>query len=196
RQLNGYTISHKNNGDTRTHDQLRADILMDLLECAHGTQIRGKGSVDVRVDLTTLAGLDDKAAEIPGFGPIIADIARQVAEQQTKDPWTFTVTDDNGNIIATGNTRRRPTTGHTRHLAAIWPRCVFPGCRMPAADCDIDHNQPRVEGGPTTIENTTPKCRHDHRLRHQGGWDYQFLEGQHQWTSPLGHTYITERPPP
>ncbi|MEX0863341.1 MAG: DUF222 domain-containing protein [Acidimicrobiia bacterium] len=192
RRINGCTLNLKSRGDTRTHDQLRADVFLDLLDGSPTDRGSGKGSVDIRVDLTTLSGLDDKAAEIPGFGPILADIARQVAAQQTRSQWTFSAIDDNGNVVATGITRRRPTMGHVRHLAATQPTCVFPGCRMPAADCDIDHNQPLAEGGPNTLENTTPKCRHDHILRHQGGWTYRLVDGLHHWTSPLGHRYITK----
>ncbi len=147
--------------------------------------------VDIRVDLATLAGLDDRSAEIPGLGPVIADIARQVAATHPRAEWRFGVTDEHGHVVCAGITRRRPDAAHLRLLQAIHPTCVFPGCRMPAVDCDIDHNTPWSEGGPTTIENTTPKCRHDHDLRHRGGWRYRYQNGRHIWTSPLGHIYVT-----
>ncbi len=195
RRLNGYAISLRNAGDQRTMDQLRTDILMDLLDGTATRHGNKRGSVDLRVDLTTLAGLDDNAAEIPGLGPVIADIARQIAERQTDSHWQFTVVDDQGNVIDTGATRRRFSSAQRRLIEAKHLMCGFPGCRMPAADCDIDHTRPFGEGGPTDTGNGTPECRHDHILIHQGGWRHRVIGGRHVWTSPLGHTYIKKRPP-
>jgi hypothetical protein len=194
RRINGYVFSLSGRDD-RTHDQLRADVLLDLLDGTATGQPGTRATVDIRVDLATLAGLNDHSAQIPGFGPVIADIARQIAERP-ETHWRYTAVDEQGNALTAGITRRRHTTAQRRAIEMLHQTCVFPGCRMPANDCDIDHNLPWARGGPTTVANGTPKCRHDHRLRHEGGWDYRFLEGRHQWTSPLGHTYITERPPP
>ena len=75
--------------------------------------------------------------------------------------------------------------------------CVFPGCRMPAINCDLDHRQPWAHGGPTKTSNLAPLCRHHHNLRHHTNWTHQPLpNGDHQWTSQLGHTYTTSGLPP
>lgn len=195
RRLNGYALSLRNAGDTRTMDQLRADVLADLLDETRSGGSASRGSIELRVDLTTLAGLDDNAAEIPGLGPVIADIARQIAERNTDSHWQFTQVDDHGTVIDTGITRRRFSAAQRRLIEARHRTCGFPGCRMPAADCDIDHTRPFGEGGPTETENGTPECRHDHILIHQGGWRHRVIAGRHVWTSPLGHTYIKKRPP-
>jgi Domain of unknown function (DUF222)/HNH endonuclease len=74
--------------------------------------------------------------------------------------------------------------------------CVFPGCRVPAHRADADHTTEHARGGPTTDDNLGPACRHDHRLRHAGGWRVtQTRLGHFTWTSRLGHTYH-RRPPP
>lgn len=189
RRINGHMISLRKDGDQRPHDQLRADIACDLLAGADFAT-SGKGVTDIRIDLTTLAELDEKAGEIPGMGPVIADVARQVALAQQKAEWRVTVTDDDGQIVHTGITRRRPTAAQTRHIQSLHPTCTFPGCRVQAEDCDLDHEVPWAKGGPTTVENLSPKCRHDHRLKDHG-WSHRFENGQHIWTSPMGHTYIT-----
>jgi len=182
-------------GDRRTMDELRADILLDVLA---GTRNPADGPVNggihMSVGLTTLAGLDDQPAVIPGFGPVIADLARQVADQQRRTQWTFTVTDPaTGDIVCTGTTRRRPTEPQQRRIQARYPTCVWPGCRMPSVDCDLDHRHPHAEGGCTHDHNLAPLCRHHHRIRHQANWTYQRLDnGDHQWTSPLNRTYITK----
>jgi hypothetical protein len=68
---------------------------------------------------------------------------------------------------------------------------------MPAISSDLDHRTRYTDGGPTTEANLGPLCRHDHCIRHQHGWTYRPLpNGDHQWTSRLGHTYTTSGTPP
>jgi len=184
--------------ETRTMDQLRADILLDLLEGKGHQNRSGKGVVDIQVDLQTLAGLSEAPGELAGFGPVIADIARQVTDQQHQTEWRWTVTHpDTGLPVHQGISRRRPSREQRRQVESRHPTCVFPGCRMPASDCDLDHRIPWSEDGPTRVENLAPLCRHDHRIRHETGWKHQPLPGgDHQWTSPLGHIYTTSGQPP
>jgi hypothetical protein len=184
--------------EPRSIDQLRADVALDLLNGAHptaqkATGRRTGGSVNLTVDLATLSGLTEHSGVLEGFGPVIADIARQITADQRHARWRFTVTDpDSGQPVATGVTRRRPTAGQQRTITAHQPTCVFPGCRMPASDCDIDHRTAWSDEGPTSAENLAPLCRHDHRLKHEYGWQLERLDdGDHLWTSPLGHTHTT-----
>ena len=188
--------------EARTIDQIRADIYLDLLDgqdlTGTKTGVARGGSVDLVVDLTTLAGLNDNPGELAGFGPVIADVARKVAQHQHDTQWRVTVTDpDTGFPVYTGVTRRRPTTQQRRKVQARYRRCVFPGCRMPAIQSDLDHRIPFAEGGPTDEHHLAPLCRNDHCIRHQAGWTYKFLpNGTIEWTSPLNHTYTTSGTPP
>jgi hypothetical protein len=147
--------------------------------------------VDITVDLTTLTGLSEVPGEIPGWGPVISDIARQVAVANEHGDWRFTVTDpDTGQVVWNGTTRRRPTITERRYVPARRPVCVFPGCRVPARDSDLDHTEDFAKGGPAHPHNLGPLCRHHHRLKHQAGWKLQQpTAGNFIWTSPLGHTY-------
>ena len=183
--------------EARSIDQLRADVFLDLLEGNTSTTGGKRGVVDIHVDLATLAGLVDKPGEIPGWGPVIADIARQIAIDHGGQ-WRTTITHpDTGHILWNGTTRRRPRAGLTRHIQARHPNCVFPGCRMPARDCDLDHNQPWSDGGPTTEHNLAPFCRHDHTVKHRRNWQIRHNhQGHYTLTSPLGHTYTTTGKPP
>ncbi len=196
RRINKTARSLKRSDDPRTTDQIRADVFLDLLS---GVELNDAGSravVDIRVDLATLIGTDDNPAEIPGFGPVIADIARKVVEEQEDAEWRYSVVGENGQIVSTGTTQRRPTAAQTRGVHAAYPTCVFPGCPMPAIDCDLDHPEAWADGGPTTEDNLAPLCRHDHIVRHNG-WKLERLSnGTHRWTSRLGHTYITDGKPP
>jgi hypothetical protein len=193
-RINRIARALKHRGETRSMDQLRADVALDLL-CEGHTASTPKphrypgGTVEIQVDLTTLAELDNNPGELAGYGPVIADIARQVAAEA--DRWEFTVTHPHsGEVICAGVTRRRPTTHQARRIRSRYPRCVFPGCRMPARDCDLDHRQPHSQGGATCDCNLHPLCRHHHRLRHLLGWRYKRdATGVITWTSPLHHTY-------
>jgi hypothetical protein len=204
----------KTASDPRTADQLRADIFLDLLlgvavpgadPSDLGLSGAGKGAtVDLRVDVTTLAGLDQNPGVIPGWGPVLADVACRLVESQPKARWQVTVTGDEGEVVWNGTTRRRPESARRRRpdaamrrqLTAVVGQCIFPGCRMPATQSDIDHNQPYSEGGLTDLANLGPACRHDHGLR-QRGWKLERTgPWTWRWTSPLGIAYdVAARPP-
>lgn len=182
--------------DPRTLDQVRADVLLDLLQgIEHDDAERsmGRAAVDIRVDLTTLLGLSESAAEIPGWGPVSAEVARRVVDEQHDALWSFAVTgDDDQNLVWSGVTRRRPTAAQSRHVQARDSTCVFPGCRIPARSSDLDHRVSHPEGGPTHTANLAPLCRHDHRLKHEGGWKLtRAADGTYNWTSRLGQKYVT-----
>jgi hypothetical protein len=198
RRINLIARTLRTSGEARTMDQLRADVFLDLLQGRHPhRQGTARGVVDLTVDLDTLTGLAEFPGDLDGYGPVIADIARQVAAQQQTSEWRYTVTHpDSGMPIHVGTTQRRPTTSQRRIVEARHRTCVFPGCRMPARACDLDHRIPWAHGGPTTIDHLAPLCRHDHRNRHRG-WTYQPLpNGDHLWTSPLKHSSTTSGTPP
>ena len=200
RRLTRLARKLKRKGEERTMDQIRADLLLELLlgeEQGAETSAPG-GSVELRVDIETLAGLTEAPGELSGMGPVISDIARQVAREQRHCPWSWTVTDpETGIPVHTGVTRRRPREETRRLVEARNPTCIFPGCRRPSADCDLDHRLQWSERGPSCECNLVPLCRRHHRCRHRLGWRHSPLpRGDHLWISPLGHRYTTSGRPP
>ena len=184
--------------ETRSIDQLRADVAIGLLTGRLQERIHGRGgSVDIRVDLTTLTEMKDASAELAGYGPVVAEIARKVAEEQADGEWTATVTDpETGEPLHTVAGRRRPSAAQKRRIRALYPTCSFKGCRMPATESDIDHIEDHARGGPTTVKNQAPLCRRHHLAKHRGGWRYRKLSRtEFEWISPLGKVYRTGRPP-
>jgi hypothetical protein len=191
--INRLATTLRRAGETRSIGQLRADVFLDLLT---GTTHPRGGTIDLRVDLTTLAELTESSAHLAGYGPVIADIARQIATEGISSQWRYTVTNQTTSTLHTGITRRRPTPTQQRTVQSRHTTCIFPGCRMPATQSDLDHRIRHTDGGPTTEPNLAPLCRHHHRLK-ETGWTYTPLpNGQHQWTSHLGHTYHTSGPSP
>jgi len=81
-----------------------------------------------------------------------------------------------------------------RHLSQVrHATCTSPICRRPAPNCDFEHNTPYEAGGRTCLCNGGPKCRHDHRLKQQPGWNVEQLpDGTFRWTTPSGRSYDTE----
>lgn len=158
--------------------------------------VGSRGEVHLSVDLATLCELTDTPGDLGGYSPVIAEIARRIALPQIDGKWSYTVSDD-GDIVDTGALRRRPTAAQRRQTHAVYPSCVFPGCRMPAYDCDLDHRRPFAAGGPTHNDNLEPLCRRHHMTRHHVPWQlFRMPRGDHLWTSPLGHSYLVKRGPP
>ncbi|HEU5156326.1 MAG TPA: DUF222 domain-containing protein [Streptosporangiaceae bacterium] len=244
--------------------------------------VRRQG-VEIRVEITTLLGMDDHPGEIAGWGFVDAESARGLVREQTAAEWRFAITDDDGRLLSEGILRRRPDDypsraaspcrggivelhikrSDLRQLAARpqrlggWakvivdlldqarqqeqqeqgdqpfaaspahsdgrserhpgggdergPRapgkpmrrrteirdrtCTHPRCRTPAHGTDGDHIQEWARGGATRDGNIGSACRHDHRLRHEGGWRVVKLASDRLvWISRLGMHYRV-RPP-
>ncbi|MGE5831154.1 MAG: DUF222 domain-containing protein, partial [Micromonosporaceae bacterium] len=216
-RINDIADELKRGGDPRSIDQLRADIYLDLLE---GRELPTRaaarpGVVDLVVPLATLAGLSEASGLIPGFGPVIADVARQLAAQAPRI-WRYRVHDKRGRLLHHGRLRtppppatappvtsrqdRPPPTNTASEYAFVRARdqhCRFPTCRSPASRCDVDHTIQRRAGGGHTRDNLALACRHHHRAKDEGGYQLRQLgNGTLQWTTSLGHTYTTDPDPP
>lgn len=188
--------------DTRTLDQVRADLLTDLLLASDPSAAHGSGldNITARIQVTlsasTLAGADDRAAELDGHGPLHPDIARALAGRHTG--WSRLFLDPTGMVVETDT--YTPTEGMRRHLRARDQHCRFPGCRTPVHRCQIDHNHDHAKGGRTTIGNLSHFCPGHHVLKHpdideRHRWTARARpDGSIRWTSPIGRTYI-DRPP-
>ena len=182
--------------ETRTLDQIRHDVAIDLLRGKWMNSPGQSGGVQLVVTVETLAGWSEAPGDIEGFGPVMAEMARKAAAENADGDWTF-VAVDNGKAVATGTLARRPTAAMKRYLHANYPTCRFMGCRMPAAECDIDHIHPYSKSGRTALGDLVPLGRHHHRGKHASEWRPRLREdGSVVWTSPHGHTYVRPRDPP
>ena len=50
-----------------------------------------------------------------------------------------------------------------RVIQAMYRGCVDPECDATIDDCEIDHHDPAVNGGPTSQDNGRPRCPHSNR---------------------------------
>ena len=70
--------------------------------------------------------------------------------------------------------------------------CTAPGCRRPAARCDLDHTLAWDQGGITCECDLAPLCRHHHRCKQSQGWHLEQPEpGVLIWRTPAGRKYAT-----
>ena len=150
-----------------------------------------RGVVDIQIKLSTLAGLDHDPALIPGWGPVLADIARQISFDRKANPaWKWSATDEDGNLLHHGHTRRRPTATEAAFVRARDRTCRSPGCRRNARRCDLDHRHDYAKGGCSHRGNIEARCPHHHRFKTRPGHQLTRLH-RHitRWTTPNGRSY-------
>ena len=186
--------------DPRTLDQLRADILLDLVlaadPVAHDT---GLAAIHATVSVTVpvLALIDDGVRDpfegmtLDGHGPVDTDTARTLAGAASG--WDRILTHPvTGAVLEVD--RYTPSEQLRRHLRIRDQHCRFPGCRMSARRSDVDHTLDFALGGQTTGANLAHLCRRHHTLKHHTRWSVvQHPGGVLEWTSPAGIPYI-DRP--
>lgn len=189
--------------DDRTLDEIRADIATDLLLAARTDSLAEAGidaihaTVQVTIAATTLIGSDDRPAEHDGHGPIHPDLARYLAGGA--EHWERLFLDPTGMLTRTDS--YAPTERMRRYLRARDRHCRFPGCRMPAHLCEIDHNHDHAKGGPTDLCNLCCLCAGHHSLKHPDHdvrWRWTAVQhpgGIVIWTSPDGRVYADTPPP-
>ncbi len=146
------------------------------------------------IDLPTLLGLADNHGEIPGYGPVPASLAREMAADRCWRRWTTDPAD--GHLLDVGRSTYRPPARLRAYVAARDRTCRFPGCGRAARRCDIDHVHPFDKGGTTSAANCGALCRRHHRLKTLARWQLDSdSDGGVTWTSATGHSYQV-RPPP
>ena len=133
------------------------------------------GIVELHVPASLLTD-PELANRHPGWAPLLADLARQHAEQRP-------IEQDPAARFAGRPLRRRQQT--------LFQRCIFPSCRRPAADCDLDHHRDHGRGGRTEDHNLGPGCKHDHTLKTSRGWRLiRRADNTYLWISPLGRRHV------
>jgi uncharacterized damage-inducible protein DinB len=194
--------------DPRTRDQQRADALVQLAldsvngfswcpTCvaqrvtSEGTRWQGmRPSIQVSVALSTLLRLDEQPGELEGYGPIPAEVVRQLAGAEDAS-WRRLITDEAGRLLDYGRSTYRPPADLRDFVVARDRTCRFPTCNRKACRCEIDHVHAWQHGGHTNPDNLVALCCRHHHGKHDAGWRLKRLpDGSIEWTSPTGHSYL------
>lgn len=153
---------------------------------------RDRVLVQLTVPAATTTGALDLPAMLTGFGPIPADLARQIAADATwrrilTDPVTGTVTD-------VGRTRYRPPQALEDLIRAKHPTCRGPMCQTPSTRCDLDHTI-AFPHGPTAEHNLGPWCRPEHRAKTFGPIRIVRDDDAFIWILDTGHIHRRDPDP-
>jgi hypothetical protein len=190
-------------GETRTLDQIRADVVCDLLvdgvTDAVPTEARGIRA-SVVVTAPVLALLDDDLAEtaeppvVEGIGPIPLSRARELCGGDAS--WMRVLTHpETGIVLSVGREQYRPPAALRKLTKWRADRCMGPGCWMPASRCEIDHQVRWVDGGETSLENNAPFCKNHHLIKDNTDWVVSQIPGSGgavEWISPTGRRHVVQ----
>ncbi|WP_322411950.1 HNH endonuclease [Microbacterium invictum] len=191
--------------DTRSIDEVRADVFADMLLTATPTldpvrdgELPGglgaiRAKVQVVIPVMALMGQSDVPCDLAGVGPIDAETARSLAGN-SDGVWERLLTHPITGLIMAVD-QYRPTGAMVRFLKGRDKHCRWPGCRMPARKCEVDHNHDAALGGKTEICNLCCLCQRHHSMKQFTAWTVTQLDGGvMEWTSPTGRTHIDNPP--
>ncbi len=186
--------------DPRTTDQRRADALgawaagADRLGCRCGAADCAAGkrpaaapvTIHVIAEHATLAGAGTvPASEFTADGLITAELLAELATSAKLVPMAHPGE-------APPEPGYTPSTALANFVRARDLTCRWPGCDVPAVDCDTDHTIPYADGGATHAANRKCYCRTHHLVNTFWGWrDKQLADGTLIMTSLSGDTYVT-----
>ncbi|MEW1877133.1 HNH endonuclease signature motif containing protein [Pseudarthrobacter phenanthrenivorans] len=152
----------------------------------------------VTVPVFALLGLTDEPAELDGYGPIPASLARKLVADGADSFHRVLVDPSDGAPLEIGRTRYRLTGTIKQWLRIRDRKCSFPGCSNHTPDNDTDHLTAWHHGGATDVSNLAQLCPKHHRLKHHSHWtpDPATPDEPPGWTSPTGRHYTPEHPTP
>ncbi|MFJ6678579.1 DUF222 domain-containing protein [Microbacterium sp. NPDC091382] len=191
--------------DARSTDQVRADVFADLLlagtpslDDTRDTTAGPLGAIRARVQVlvpaATLSGGDDGPCDLIGRSPIDPATTRTLAGDT--GVWERLFHDPTTGVTVSTDSYRVPS-GMRRFLQARDQHCRFPGCRVAAIRCEVDHTHDHALGGRTELSNLAHLCQRHHSMKQFTAWRVRQLSGGVlEWTSPLGRTYREDAPVP
>ncbi|MFV8263434.1 HNH endonuclease signature motif containing protein [Mycolicibacterium peregrinum] len=191
--------------DPRTREQRRADAvgpvarLESQMACLCGREdcpaAQKRAAVDAAVvhvlaDQSTVDGSSDDPGYLAGHGILPAESVRDLAATGKVKPVRMPAGPAEPENF---EPHYRPSVALSEFIRWRDLTCRFPGCDAPAERCDIDHTAP-WPAGPTHPSNTKLFCRAHHLVKtFCPGWsDRQRPDGTIEFTTPTGHTHITE----
>jgi hypothetical protein len=185
----------KTQAESRTLDQIRADVATDLLLSGSGGK-QERAEVFLYMDFLTYAGLNDDPAELAIGGPIPAELARHIASgpktvlrRILTDPCT-------GQALELGKTRYRPKAGLEEYRRVRDRECRGPGCTRPAQFCRDDHLSGHEDESANADLSLIGFCARDNKLKDEPGWSHQVApDGSLTITSPSRLQHVSRSEP-
>jgi hypothetical protein len=189
--------------DGRSRGQVMADALVERV-----TGRRSSAATPIAVNLVlsdeTLLGGSSAPAEICGYGPIPAAIARELAWAAVGDERSratlrrLYACPTSGALVAMESRARLFPRGLAAFIRFRDQRCRTPFCDAPIRH--LDHARPSAAGGPTDAVNGLGLCERCNYVKEVAGWSVTpQVDGtsRHaaQFTTPTGIAYRSGAPP-
>jgi len=157
-----------------------------------------KADVLVTIPIFTMLGSTEEPADLDGYGPISAAMARKLVADGATSFYRVLVDPRDGAPLEIGRTSYRLTEAMKRWIRMRDGHCTFPGCTNPSTDNDTDHLTAWQHDGTTGISNLAQLCPKHHRLKHNSRWTPTPATTTEPpgWTSPTGRHYPAQHPHP
>ena len=185
--------------DPRTKEARRADAMGALAagadrlgcrcertDCAAGKRPAASPvTIHVIASQDTLNGGQTPGSELSAEGLITPELIAELAKSAKLVPVVHPV-------YAQPEPGYRPSKALADFVRCRDLTCRWPGCDVPAVNCQLDHTIPYADGGPTHAGNVKCYCPTHHLIKTFWGWtEKQLADGTLILTSPVGQTYVT-----
>ena len=178
-------------GDGRSRGQIMADTLVARVLGEPGAGV----SINLVVSDEVLLGTADAAAEVEGYGPVPADLARELMATDRLWLRRLYVTPGTGALVAMDSRARLVPAGILRMIRLRDRTCRTPWCDAPIRHAD--HVRAVAERGPTSFENTQGLCEACNLAKEATGWSARPRPGPRHRVdivTPTGHAYTSTAP--
>lgn len=189
-------------GDPRAQGQVMADELVRRIVGAAGRVSEKPTSHPVALNLVmshdALLGTSDETADIDGFGPIPAELARELvagALDDGEEVWLrrLYASPESGELVTMDSRARLFPSGLRRLIQLRDQFCRTPWCDAPIRH--IDHVVSHAAGGPTSAANGQGLCQACNHAKQAPRWRARpGPDGTVTTTTPTGHPHRS-RPP-
>lgn len=198
-----WAVARQTAGDARSLNQLMADRLVELVT-GQAVADQVPIAVDMMIADTTMLGLDDEPALIPGYGPVPAAIAIglfAIAQEQGLSTLRRLYTHPtNGRLVAMESVSRKFPGALAALIRLRDQRCRTRWCNAPIRAAD--HARSVAEGGVTSYVNGQGLCEACNIAKEAPGWAARprpgpaGLQDPHtvETTTPTGHVYTSVAP--
>ena len=136
----------------------------------------------------------DAPAEVIGYGPVPAGVARDIVAEAAQ-AWVRRLwTDPQSGRIERFDVRARRFPKSVRDVVIVRDRfCRTPWCGAPIRH--IDHPERYSDGGPTTLEHSQGLCEQCNYAKEDPGWRARVADdGSVVTRTPTGHAYVSAPP--
>jgi hypothetical protein len=190
--------------DNRSRGQVMADTLVERVTgrcAATPTPI----AVNLVLSDSTLLSDDTTPANIAGYGPIPAGVARGLVSAAARNPRSRATLrrlyahPRSGALVAMESRARRFPKGLATFIGLRDERCRTPYCDAPIRH--RDHARPHARGGRTTAVNGVGTCERCNYAKESAGWQVSTRvdeNGRHiaEYVTPTGSSHRSAAPRP